>query len=53
MLKVRDLQLFQNQPQLINFDVNYGDIFQIRGGPGSGKTKIFKISIGSVKAPSR
>lgn len=49
MLKVRDLQLFHNQPQLINFDVNYGDIFQIRGGPGSGKTKIFKILSGVLR----
>lgn len=49
MLKVKNLQLFNNSFDLINFDINLGEGLCIDGGPGTGKTKLFKILTGLLR----
>ena len=49
MLRVKNLQLFNNPNNLINFEIDLGEGLCIEGEPGSGKTKLFKILTGLLR----
>lgn len=50
MLKVRNLHLLKlDESSFVNFDVRPGEVLQVQGGPGSGKTKLFKILAGVLR----
>ena len=46
MLEVKNLKLFENSDELLNFVVKSGDGLQINSSSGGGKTKLFKILTG-------
>lgn len=49
MLSVKDLKLFYDTRDLINFDISLGEGICIDGDPGSGKTKLFKVLTGLLR----
>ena len=49
MLSIKNLKLFDTPGEKINGEYSYGDIININGVPGCGKTKLFKILIGVLR----